>query len=183
MRFFYLFTLILLGFSSCQENDIGKVKSMFNEQEADVEVADSVRFTYKEGAFARAIVTGKTIKRYTKAQDKIEFPDGMLVRFYDQLRLISILKANYAENNESQQLMHVSGDVYMENERNEKLETQELMWNVRNKKIYTDQSIKIRTPDHIIYGIGFDSDEDFSNYTIRKVTGIVSVDDTKGFKD
>ncbi len=160
-----------------------KVKAMFNEKEMDMEVADSVRFIYKEGAYKRAIVTGETIRRYTKSQNKIEFPDGLLVRFFDQLRLISILKAHYAENNESDQLMRVSGEVYMENERNEKLETEELMWNVRTKKIYTDKPIKIKTPDHIIYGIGFDSDENFSNYTIRKVTGIVSVDDSKGFKE
>ena len=35
---------------------MAKVKAMFNEKDADVEVADSVRFTYKEGEYARAIV-------------------------------------------------------------------------------------------------------------------------------
>lgn len=160
-----------------------KVKAMFNEQEVDMEVADSIRFVYKEGAYTRAIVTGKTIRRYTKSQNKIEFPDGLLVRFFEQLRMISVLRAQYAENNEQDQLMRVSGAVYMENERNEKLETEALTWNVKSKKIFTDKPIKIKTPDHIIYGIGFDSDENFSNYTIRKVTGIVSVDDSRGFKE
>ena len=70
----------------------------------------------------------------------------------------------------------------MESARNEIIETTQLTWNIRTKKIYTDKSIKIRTPDNIIYGVGFDSDEDFSNYTIRKVNGIVAVDDSKGFK-
>jgi LPS export ABC transporter protein LptC len=156
---------------------------MFNEKDADVEVADSVRFTYKEGEYARAVVTGKTIRRYTKTQNKIEFPDGLLVHFFEQLKLISVLRADYAENNESEQLMKVSGNVYMENERYERLETQELTWNVRTKKVFTDKQVKIKTPEHIIYGVGFDSDEDFSNYTIRKVNGIVSVDDSKGFKE
>jgi LPS export ABC transporter protein LptC len=175
--------LLAPAFIACQENDMAKVKAMFNEQDADVEVADSVRFTYKEGAYIRAVVTGKTVKRFTKTQNKIEFTDGLIVRFYDRMRLISVLKANYAENNESEQRMKVSGNVHMENERYEQLETQELIWNVRDKKVFTDKQIRIRTLDHIIYGIGFDSDEDFSNYTIRKVTGIVSVDDSKGFKE
>lgn len=161
---------------------MAKVKAMFNEKDADVEIADSVKFTYKEGAYIRAIVTGKTIKRYTNSQNKLEFPDGLLVKFFEQLNLISVLKADYAENNDAEQLIKVTGNVYMENSRNEIMETQELTWNIRSKKVYTDKPIKIKTPDNIIYGIGFDSDEDFSNYTIRKVTGIVAVDDSKGFK-
>jgi LPS export ABC transporter protein LptC len=173
---------ILLFLNGCQENDMAKVKSMFNEQDADVELADSVKFIYKEGAYIRAVVTGKTIKRYTKTQNKLEFPDGLLVKFFDQLNLISVLKANYAENNDAEQIIKVSGDVHMENARAEVLETQELIWNVRNKKITTDKPIKIKTPDNIIYGVGFDSDEDFSNYTIRKVNGVVAVDDAQGFK-
>ena len=68
---FKLFFIFIIFISSCKENDIGKVKSMFNEKDADVEVADSVRFTYKEGAYARAVVTGKTIRRFTKTQNKI----------------------------------------------------------------------------------------------------------------
>lgn len=188
LRHFTFLNILILGscilsLPSCKENDIAKVKSMFNEKDADVEVADSVRFTYKEGEYARAVVTGKTIRHYTKVQNKIEFPDGLFVRFYDKLRLISILRADYAENNDALQLMKVSGNVYMENERYEQLETQELTWNEKTKKVFTDKQVRIKTPDHIIYGIGFDSDEDFSNYTIRKVNGIVSVDDSKGFKE
>lgn len=162
---------------------MAKVREMFNEKDVEAEVADSVRFTYKEGAYVRAVVTGKTIRHYTKTQNKIEFPDGLFVRFYDKLRMISVLRADYAENNDAAQLMKVSGHVYMQNERYEEMETQELTWNERTKKIYTDKQVKIKTPDHIIYGYGFDSDEDFSNYTIRKVNGIVSVDDNKGFKE
>jgi len=172
----------LIMLTSCKENDMAKVKAMFDEKDADVEVADSVKFTYKEGQYTRAIVTGKTIKRYTKTQNKLEFPDGLFVRFYEELKLISILKADHAENNEGEQLIKVSGNVYMENEKFERLETPSLVWDVRAKKISTDKSIKIKTTDNIIYGIGFDADENFSNYTIRKVTGIVAVDDNKGFK-
>ena len=179
---FFVLCSLLFILSGCQEVDMAKVKAMFNEKDADVEVADSVKFTYKEGEYIRAIVTGKTIKRYTKTQNKLEFPDGLLVKFFEQLNMISVLKADYAENSDAEQLVKVSGNVYMENARYEVIETQELTWNMRDKKIFTDKPIKIKTLDNIIYGVGFDSDEDFSNYTIRKVNGIVAVDDTKGFK-
>lgn len=176
-----LLSVVLL--TSCEENDIAKVKAMFDEKEVDVEVADSVQFIYKEDQYARAVVTGKTVKRYTRTQNKLEFTDGLIVRFYDQLKLISVLKADFAENNDSEQKVLVSGNVYMESAKYERMETQELTWDMRAKRVYTDKAIKIRTPDHIIYGVGFDSDEDFSNYTIRKVNGIVSVSDDNSFNN
>ncbi len=176
-----LLSVVLL--TSCEENDIAKVKAMFDEKEVDVEVADSVQFIYKEDQYARAVVTGKTVKRYTRTQNKLEFTDGLIVRFYDQLKLISVLKADFAENNDSEQKVLVSGNVYMESAKYEHMETQELTWDMRAKRVYTDKAIKIRTPDHIIYGVGFDSDEDFSNYTIRKVNGIVSVSDDNSFNN
>lgn len=176
-----LLSVVLLA--SCEENDIAKVKAMFDEKEVDVEVADSVQFIYKEDQYARAVVTGKTVKRYTRTQNKLEFTNGLIVRFYDQLKLISVLKADFAENNDSEQKVLVSGNVYMESAKYERMETQELTWDMRAKRVYTDKAIKIRTPDHIIYGVGFDSDEDFSNYTIRKVNGIVSVSDDNSFNN
>ena len=104
-----LLTLVamLLIFSSCQENDIAKVKALFNETDADVEIADSVKFTYKEGAYSRAIVTGKTVKRFTNSKNRLEFTDGLLVKFYDKLNLISVMKANYAENNDEEQKVYI----------------------------------------------------------------------------
>ncbi len=175
--------LSVVSLASCEENAIAKVKARFDEKEVDVEVADSVQFIYKEDQYARAVVTGKTVKRYTRTQNKLEFTDGLIVRFYDQLKLISVLKADFAENNDSEQKVLVSGNVYMESAKYERMETQELTWDMRAKRVYTDKAIKIRTPDHIIYGVGFDSDEDFSNYTIRKVNGIVSVSDDNSFNN
>lgn len=181
-RLIYMLLLVACTiFSACKENDMAKVKAMFNEKEIDVETADSITFTYKEGAYKRAIVTGKTIKRYVKTQNKLIFPDGLLVKFYDKLDLISVMKADYAENNDAEQIIYVSGNVYIENSKYEILETQALTWNMNTRKVYTDKAIKIKTVDNVIYGIGIDADEDFANYTIRRVTGIVSVDQTNGF--
>lgn len=177
-----LLVILILFQTSCKQVEIAKIKAMFDEKNVDVEIADSVRFTYKEGEYKRAIVTAKTLKRYTKSQSKLEFSDGLLVKFFEELRMISVLKANYGVNDDANQLITTSGDVHMENEKNEIMESQELIWNIKTKKVHTDKAIKIKTPDNIIYGIGFEADEDFSNYTIRKVTGVVAIDDDNGFK-
>ena len=179
--FFVLCSLFF--FSSCEQVPLSKIKAMFDEKDADVEVADSVKFIYKEGEYARAIVTAPKVKRYTKEQSKLEFSNGLLVKFYETLDMISVLKADYGVNDDAKQLIIASGNVHMENAKNEIMESQELTWNIKTKRVWTDKAIRIKTPDNIINGIGFDADEDFSNYTIRRVTGIVSVDDDNGFKE
>ncbi|MFN8282687.1 MAG: LPS export ABC transporter periplasmic protein LptC [Chitinophagales bacterium] len=180
---FILLVFLIILQTSCEQVPLAKIKAMFDEKDADVEVADSVKFTYKEGEYARAVVTAPKVKRYTKEQSKLEFSNGLLVRFYEALDMISVLKADYGVNDDAKQLIITSGNVHMENAKNEIMETQELTWNIKTKKVWTDKAIRIKTPDNIINGIGFDADEDFSNYTIRKVTGVVAVDDDKGFKE
>ena len=181
LKFLFLVFCSFFFFSSCEQVPLSKIKAMFDEKDADVEVADSVKFIYKE--YARAIVTAPKVKRYTKAQSKLEFSNGLLVKFYETLDMISVLKADYGVNDDAKQLIIASGNVHMENAKNEIMESQELTWNIKTKRVWTDKAIRIKTPDNIINGIGFDADEDFSNYTIRKVTGIVSVDDDNGFKE
>lgn len=180
---FILLVFLIILQTACEQVPLAKIKAMFDEKDADVEVADSVKFTYKEGEYARAVVTAPKVKRYTKEQSKLEFSNGLLVRFYEALDMISVLKADYGVNDDAKQLIITSGNVHMENAKNEIMETQELTWNIKTKKVWTDKAIRIKTPDNIINGIGFDADEDFSNYTIRKVTGVVAVDDDKGFKE
>ena len=178
LKFLFLVFCSFFFFSSCEQVPLSKIKAMFDEKDADVEVADSVKFIYKEGEYARAIVTAPKVKRYTKAQSKLEFSNGLLVKFYETLDMISVLKADYGVNDDAKQLIIASGNVHMENAKNEIMESQELTWNIKTKRVWTDKAIRIKTN-----GIGFDADEDFSNYTIRKVTGIVSVDDDNGFKE
>mgnify|MGYP000950680785 CR=1 FL=1 len=178
----FLIAISIFFFTSCKQVPLAKIKAMFDEKDADVEVADSVKFTYKEGEYARAIITAPKVKRYTKEQSKLEFSNGLLVKFYDALDMISVLRADYGVNDDAKQLIVTSGNVHMENSKGEIMETEELIWNVKTRKVSTDKAIVIKTPDNIIRGFGLDADEDFSNYTIRRVTGIVSVDDDKGFK-
>lgn len=172
-----LFVVII---TACEPTPLAKIKAMFNEKQTEVEVADSVEFVYKENEYTRAIVTADTVYHYNKNNNKMEFRN-MVVRFYDKQKLVSVLEAKYGENNDNEKWIKVSGNVHMENYKWEIMETDELIWNMQARKVWTERPVIIKTPDNFIRGASFISDEDFSNYTIRKISGIVHVDDTKGF--
>jgi len=61
------------------------------------------------------------------------------------------------------------------NEKNEKLNTEKLEWDEQTGKLYSDQFVKITTPEEIIMGTGFEADQNFNSYRIFKVTGTITV--------
>ena len=71
----------------------------------------------------------------------------------------------------------MEGNVVFENDKGEKLETEKLIWEEKNASIRTESAIRITTPNEIITGYGLEADEDFSNYSIRNISGIVNVEE------
>ncbi len=47
----------------------------------------------------------------------------------------------------------------------------------KEAKIKTEGLVTITTPNEVITGFGLIADEDFSNYTISSISGIVNIED------
>ncbi|WP_018476410.1 LPS export ABC transporter periplasmic protein LptC [Pontibacter roseus] len=105
------------------------------------------------------------------------FPKGINVEFYEQGGAVtSTLRANYGKQERNKDIYLVRGNVVVHNlVKQEKLETEELYWNKNKAQIYTDKFVKITTPEEILMGHGLQANQDFSNYKIRKVTGVFSL--------
>lgn len=65
----------------------------------------------------------------------------------------------------------------MTNVAKERFETEHLFWDQRDKKVYTDSFIHIEKSDRIIEGYGFVSNENMTDYTVNRVSGIFPVSD------
>lgn len=105
------------------------------------------------------------------------FPDGIDVEFLEEGEVVtSTLRANYGKQERNKDLYLVRGNVIVHNlQKQEKLETEELYWNKAKAQIYTDKFVKITTPEEILMGHGLEANQDFSNYRIKKVTGVFSL--------
>ncbi|MCB9032303.1 MAG: LPS export ABC transporter periplasmic protein LptC [Chitinophagales bacterium] len=180
-KYFYLFFVLIMCIS-CQENDIATINALIKDDEVGVEIADSVKLIYKENEFIRAEITTKTVKRYIESQNKLEFTKGMVVKFYEGLKLTSVLTADYGILDDTKQTIEVKGNIVMQNYKHEVLKTENLVWNLINKTIYAQDKISIKTPYDIITGYGLNAKEDFSNYSIKRVTGIVSYNEDESFR-
>ncbi len=107
------------------------------------------------------------------------FPEGFHVEFMQQEGTVtSTMEANYGRQEKSKDLYFARGDVKVNNlVKKEKLETEELYWDRRRRRIYTDKFVKITTPNRVITGQGLRSDQNFENYTIQKITGVFDLEE------
>jgi LPS export ABC transporter protein LptC len=71
--------------------------------------------------------------------------------------------------------MQVFEEVVFTNTEGDRLETEALTWAQDSDKVYTDKPVKVVRGGDIIFGRGLDANEDFSRYTVRRITGTLQV--------
>lgn len=174
-----IFLLLLTGTLSSCLNDLKKVDEIASQKDIGNEIGVNVEVDEMEEGYLRVKIQAPETIRHTQGENTTEFPKGIKAYTYDESGNIeSSMSARYATLNEEQgqiQGMKAKNDVVVVNVKGERLNTEELNWDAKEKKIWSDAFVKIRTQDEIIYGRGFTSNEDFSEYTIRKITGTISV--------
>lgn len=163
------------GSTGC-ENDLEKVKLVTGKDLAPVEQATGLQIIYSDSANVKVKVKAKMMQRYQGEDPYTEMPQGVHVEFFDdQDKPSTLMTASRAVKHEKSQMMEAFGNVEVVNAKNEKLNTEYLVWNESTKKISSNEFVKITTNDKIIFGNGFESNQDFTNYRIFKITGTINI--------
>ena len=155
------------------ENDIQTIYSLSQIDSLPLELVNDLEVIYSDSGYIQAKLQSPIMKKYKEEDGYYEFPEGFKVIFYDSLQNIkSQITANYGINWEKDKKMEAKSNVVVFNKiKNEKLETEHLVWDQKKKKIFSDVFIKITKPDAVIYGDGLTSDQNFSHYVIVNPTG------------
>ena len=170
--------LIIIASIGC-ENDPTVVKQLTKEVELPVSSTKNVEMLYTDSARLRAKVKAPRRDTYLGEKERIEFTEGVEVKFYGEDGSESgELKAKYAINNTKSEQMIARNNVQLVNKlEGKRLETEELIWDQKSGRIYSDKFSKITSKQEVIYGDGFESNQDFSQYRILKIRGIVNIEE------
>jgi len=180
---FFPLALLILLLSAC-ENDIEKVKLVTDRKALPTESSKGLEILYSDSARVKVKIIAPEMNRLTLDQPTTELPKGLDVEFYDDnLNVISTLTAKYAIRHDAENIMEARNNVVVVNSKNEKLNTEHLVWNERSAKIYSDEFVKITTPDKIIFGNGFEANQDFTNYRIYKIKGTITINKDEHTQD
>ena len=167
---------LLLG--SCK-NTVEDVNDLVSKFDTQVETAKGVEILYSDSAQVRVRITGPTMLYHLdRREPRQEFPDGVSVDFFFFVGAItSQLDARYGLRLENKNEVIVRDSVVWQSVEGEKIESEELIWDERQRKIYTNKFVVITRPDEIIYGHGFEADQDFTYSRINAIEGRLKVDD------
>lgn len=142
------------------------------------EEAKDITLFYSDSGKIEAKMTAHTMKRYSTEMKKLVFPNGIFVIFYDSLgKKESTLKANYAIRHEAEHRTEAKYDVEINTKDSTQLFSEHLIWDEVAGKIKSDVFVKIVTPDKIIWGDGFESDERMENYHINNPKGEIIINE------
>ncbi len=163
-------------FFGCKKNPEAQKTVDFLSKREDMPsiTADSLKtLVSQNGKIKYSIETPKWFVYDRKAEPYWDFPQGLhLDRFTDDAQTVessvSCLHATYFEK---KKLWQLRNNVKARNTAGELFETEELYWDQTAKKVYTDKYIRITQATKIITGTGFESNEDFTRYTILKTQG------------
>ena len=165
---------------SCADKDAGRAsaseETMMTEYSEDLSVVMS-----QNGRRSYHFVT-PLLEGYSLAREPYrEFRKGVKITTYqnDSLTTVdAVLTANYAIYYENRELWEAKGNVVVEKSDGKTLYTQQLFWNARTKKIYSNVDSKIvqNNGRDVFIGEGFESDEEFEDWRFRRMKGRMEVE-------
>lgn len=177
IHIFVSFFFLLGIFYSCT-NDLKDVMALPHNTISPSQVGDSVTMLYTDSAQLKIMVKANRMLLFDKnvTEAFTVLPKGFFVTFFDEHEKVSAtLRGNYGVHYEVSKRMEAKYAVEVVNKNGEKLETEKLTWDERTKRIYTDAFVKITTNKEIIMGKGMESNQDFTKYELKKVTGTIQL--------
>lgn len=162
--------VVLFLVVACTEEKHDKVDAITDRVAFPRLKAFDITTVVSDSGITRYRITAPQWNVYDRAiQPYWEFPDGIHIeRFNLNFVVDANIHSNYAKFLENEQLWELKGAVRATNLLGELFETEQLFWNQRDEKFNSDSLIRITQTTRIITGVGFDSNQSMTEYTIRK---------------
>lgn len=173
-------TVVVLFFIvACSKDKSDKIAAITNRSALPQLHATEITTVISDSGITRYRISAPRWDVYDKvSQPYWDFPNGIhFEKFNLDLKVDANIRSQYARFNENQQLWELRGKVRAMNLQGELFETEQLFWNQREQRIYSDSLVKITQATRIIKGIGFESNQSMTRYLIRKPQGIFPVNE------
>ena len=167
----FIFIILFIGCAETGEEVVQRNSSMFNENEIE----------------NPEIIISRENTRIVKAASKHLMKNGnedalltgdVKADFYNDLgEHVSILYSDSAKINQRTNNLWASGNVHVESDSGFTLYANTILWDNQYKIIESKDSVMFTTTQgDTMYGVGFESDMDLTEWKIYKPTGVIQRD-------
>ena len=134
-----------------------------------------VEITLTEQGNIKAIIKSKLLERNNENLE-LRLTDEVNVDLYDDsYQHTSLITSNYAFVSEQENKINAFGDVVVAADNGQQLWTDSLLWDNKADKIFTDASLTFISGNFdTLYGTGFESNIDLTNWKITKPRGSIN---------
>jgi LPS export ABC transporter protein LptC len=160
---------------SCR-NDLDKVAAVAISQEAPERLTRGAEYFFTDSGRVRNRLRAGQIAEWIAEPRRTEITEGLELVFFDTLgREASVLTARRGNIVPGDNRMEVFEEVVFTNAKGERLETEQLTWSQDSGRVSTDMPVRIQRRSDVIHGTGLSAAEDFSRYTIHRITGVIEL--------
>ena len=164
--------LILVVILASCANDPLEVERLTSKAETSKDIGENVRIIYSDSAQVRVILESPIMEKYnSQSESKEVFKGGVKISFLNSNKEVNAwLTADEVIREPRLNRLIALGNVIIENEDMDKMQSAEIVFEEGTKKIYSNKFVKITRPSKAdtIYGLGFTTDRDFKRFEIKK---------------
>ena len=168
----------LVFFSSCQtKHDM--TSSVIDIKQTPQVYADSITTIVSDSGIIRYRIIAPDWYVYEKADTPYwDFPNGLrFERFDENYKIDAEIECDRAVYYSKLELWKLNDNVEATNLSHEEFYTNELYWDQKEERVYSDTAITIIQKERTLLGIGFESNQTFSRYSIRQPKGTIPIEE------
>jgi len=168
MNYYLLLFFILTSCSRSYEAE-ASLNDVHDQLSVDVEI------TLTEKGNIKALIKSKLLERNDNSLE-LKLTDNVNVDLYDDnYQHLSLITSNYAFVSETENKINAFGDVIVAADNGQQLWTDSLLWDNKADKIFTNASLTFISGNlDTLYGTGFESNIDLTNWKITKPRGSIN---------
>jgi len=173
--------LFLMLFATACKNDPNEINALMNGNKLREDRAEEVTFIYSvKGKIKARIYAHDFVRDETAKPPYADFKNGVKAEFINDSGVISsTLTAGYARYYEQEGNVLIREHVVIVSKKGEQLNTEELIWNQKIARFFTEKFVKISTPTQVTFGDGLEANQDFTEYQIKNLKGTVQVSNSE----
>ena len=175
------FVLLLLGTAGCKEDATSVVSHSTDPEKVPTMMTTDVQTVISDSGHTRYRIAAKLWNMFEESEHPHwTFPKGVTCEELDNgYNTVSTIKCDSAYFDKDNSLWRLVGNVHITNVSGDIVTTDELLWNQREHRLYSDAFIHIEKQGRIIEGYGYESNERLTTYQLRQVEAIFPIDERR----
>jgi len=173
-----LFIFISSMLISCN-NDMQEVESLVNKEKLPELYAENIEILRMDSGKINVKITAPILERFSKENPPYDlFRKGLIaISYKDYPVQDSYIYCKYAKHDTKRNIWEARNDVLVVSSEGDTLRTEQMFWDMNSGEIYSDKSVQIKNDKEIVYGVGFEANQNADHFKAKNIKGIFNIDE------